>query len=81
MIKECLKKVSSLKAEMNGFGKMNAEVYERLNYIQKDVSDNKNLLNNVNDRLTVMEKKEFLDPIMKTIRDLEVKTELSLKNR
>ena len=35
-----------------------------------------------------MEKKEFLDPIMvplclrqKTIHDLEVKTELSLKNR
>lgn len=41
MIKECLKKVASLKSEVNNFGKMNTEVFERLNYIQKDVSDNK----------------------------------------
>lgn len=41
MIKECLRKVSSLKSEMNNFGKMNAEVYERLNYIQKETSDQK----------------------------------------
>lgn len=39
LIKECLLKVSSLKAEMATFGKSNIEVFERLNYIQKDLGD------------------------------------------
>lgn len=65
MIKECLRKVNTLKTEMNSFNKtINTEIYERLNYIQKEVSDHKvspsNMQSHLEDvagRLGTMEKK------------------------
>jgi uncharacterized protein YoxC len=55
LIKQCLSKIHEMEKKVEANGSHNKEIYERLNYIQKDIATNRGLIDQQDLKLKEMQ--------------------------